>query len=98
VEEHKETKANHDQLIELNRQAEYYKALIIELKKRRPVYVPINEDIIDVALGEYINNRDEPLVVPFLREDREVYSFGTKRVFVKYENGKIAVRVGGGFM
>jgi hypothetical protein len=98
VDDHQETQLLHDRLNEQHREAEYYKALVIELKKRRPIYIPVKEDIIDVAIGDYINNRDDPLVVPFLREDREVYSFGTKRVFVKYENGKIIVRVGGGFM
>jgi len=36
--------------------------------------------------------------VPFTREDKGVYLFGTKRVFIKVENGKIIIRVGGGFM
>jgi len=70
----------------------------LELKKRRPVYVPVKEDIVDVAVGEFVNTREDPLVVPFLREDHEIYNFGTKRVYVKLEKGKVIIRVGGGFM
>jgi hypothetical protein len=69
-----------------------------ELKSRRPTYVPVKEDPVDIALASYVNNREEALAVPFKREDFEIYHFGTKRIFVKMENGKIIIRVGGGFM
>lgn len=44
-----------------------------------------------------------PLLIPFKREQPEIYNFGSKRIFVKLENGRIistlySVRVGGGFM
>ena len=69
-----------------------------ELKKRRPTYQPINDDPVDQALATYVNARNDVLAVPFNREDFEIYTFGTKRVFVKIEKGKVIVRVGGGFM
>jgi len=37
-------------------------------------------------------------MVPLIREDNEIYTFGTKRIFIKLEQGKIIIRVGGGFM
>lgn len=33
-----------------------------------------------------------------MRESEGVYEFGSKRVMVKEEKGKIRVRVGGGFL
>ena len=61
-------------------------------------YVATRDDPIDSALAEYINTRERPLDVPFTREQNGTYLFGSKRVFIKIENGKIIIRVGGGFM
>lgn len=36
--------------------------------------------------------------MPFQRKDPGVYQFGSKRVFIRVENGVIIVRVGGGYM
>jgi hypothetical protein len=69
-----------------------------ELKSKKPTYVPVREDPVDVALAQFVNNREEALAVPFKREDFEIYHFGTKRIFVKLEKNKIIIRVGGGFM
>ena len=44
------------------------------------------------------NELGEPLDVQFVREDSGVYYYGSKRVFVKIEGGKIILRVGGGYM
>lgn len=76
------------------------KKLILELKGRSQQYVPISEDQIDVYLGEYINASTNPnkLTTLFIRERQGVYQFGTKRIFVKMEQGKIFIRVGGGFL
>ena len=77
---------------------ECLRRIVTELQSRSAVYIPVKEDPVDYALSEFINVRDKPLEVPFCREQPGVYLFGTKRVFVKYENGKIIIRVGGGFM
>ncbi len=77
---------------------ECLRRIVTELQSRSSVYIPIKEDQVDHALSEYINARDKPLEVPFCREDKGIYLFGSKRVFVKVENGKIIIRVGGGFM
>lgn len=74
------------------------KKLIVQLRNRRPVYVPVGTDPVDVALAEYLNAREEPLMVPLIREASEVYNFGTKKIFIKIEQGKIIIRVGGGYM
>lgn len=75
------------------------KKLILELKERAQVYIPLDDEI-DTRLGEFINSSNDPakLTKLFLREGEGVYSFGTKRVYVKMENGKIFIRVGGGFL
>jgi hypothetical protein len=79
-------------------ETEALREIATELKKRNPTYVPVKEDPVDVALAMYVNHREEFLAVPFAREDHEIYHFGTKRIFVKMEKGKIIIRVGGGFM
>lgn len=67
------------------------KRLILELKGRSQTYVPVNDDNIDLRLAEYINASSNPnkLTTLFIRERDGVYQFGTKRVFVKMEGGKI---------
>jgi hypothetical protein len=74
------------------------KHMVVVIKNRNPMYVPVKGDVVDETLAEYLNNRTEPIAVPFYRQDSEVYIFGTKRIFVKLDCGRIAIRVGGGFM
>lgn len=59
-------------------------------------YVPVRDDPIDVAVADFTNTNYPE--VPLVREMMGIYMFGAKRVFVKLENGRINVRVGGGFM
>ena len=67
------------------------KKLILELKGRSQSYVPVNEDRVDLKLAEYINASTDPkkYTTLFIRERDGVYQFGTKRVFVKMEGGRI---------
>lgn len=67
------------------------KKLILELKGRSQTYIPVNDDNIDVMLADYINASQNPnkLTTLFIRERDGVYQFGTKRIFVKMEGGKI---------
>jgi hypothetical protein len=74
------------------------KHMVVMIKNRNPMYVPVEGDVVDEALAEYLNNRTETIPVPFYRQDFEIYVFGTKRIFVKLDCGRIAIRVGGGFM
>ena len=53
--------------------------------------MPVQDDNIDSALSEYINASTNPnkLTTLFIRERDGVYQFGSKRVYVKMESGKI---------
>lgn len=76
------------------------KAYIIDLKSRIAVYIPVQGDSIDKRLAEYINNYPEraKLKIMFLRESEGIYQFGTKKVYVRVDQDKINIRVGGGFL
>ena len=76
------------------------KAYIIDLKSRIAVYIPVKNDSIDKKLAEYINNYPEraKLKIMFLRESEGIYQFGTKKVYVRVDQDKINIRVGGGFL
>ena len=63
--------------------------MIGELQRPKPSYQAVKDDFVDQALAEYINARPEPMEVNFIREDSGTYLFGSKRVFIKIENGKI---------
>lgn len=64
----------------------------------RIVHEPFRGDEVDQGLADYLNSKDPPVPVPFRREEPGVYFFGTKKVFIKIEQGRIIIRVGGGFM
>ncbi|CAG9325312.1 unnamed protein product [Blepharisma stoltei] len=72
--------------------------VVAEVKMQNPVYFPVNNDNIDQALAAYLNSRDEVVPVPFIREAAGVYLFGSRRVLVSFERGKLTVKVGGGFL
>ena len=64
---------------------------MLELKGRSATYVAVTDDNLDTALAEYINASTDPnkLTTLFIRERDGVYQFGSKRVYVKMEGGKI---------
>ena len=76
------------------------KNYIIDLKARVAVYVPVKDDAVDLKVAEYINNYPErsKLKIMFMRESQGVYSFGSKKITVRVEKGRIMIRTGGGFM
>ena len=76
------------------------KKLILEMKEKTNIYIPISNDPIDNKLADFLNNiKDEhKLRVLFIREGEGVYRFGQRKVYVKIEQDKIYIRVGGGFM
>lgn len=53
-----------------------------------------------MALADYLNNIADKtkLQVMFIRLNPGVYSFGSKKVCIKVDNGKINIRVGGGYL
>jgi|TARA_B110000285_G_C14987377_1_gene544543 hypothetical protein len=65
-----------------------------------PLYQFVKGDQIDIALCQFLNNyRDrEFLKVRFVRENEGVYTFGTKKIFVKLLDTGLKIRVGGGYL
>jgi len=53
-------------------------------------------DMIDNMLNHYINEADCP--VPIRKIGNGFYLFGTKKIYAKILNGKLVIRVGGGYM
>ena len=52
--------------------------------------------MLDELLGNYINETGCP--VPIQRLGNGFYMFGTRKIFAKVLNGRLVIRVGGGFM
>ncbi len=64
------------------------------------MYIPVKDDNIDRRLAEYINNYPDrqKLKIMFLRESEGVYEFGSRRIFVRVDQDRINIRVGGGYL
>jgi hypothetical protein len=60
------------------------------------LYNAMKGDLVDELLAKYINLAQCP--VPIKRLGNGYYLFGTKKIFAKIMNGKLVIRVGGGFM
>ena len=70
----------------------------IQTSRKSPKLQKLTEpDIIDVALSEF-EKLHQDLSVFFVKEQEGVYTFGSKKMFLKHENGRIYARIGGGFM
>lgn len=82
-----------DDIEDKENEIEALKQLIDKVRKRVPLYIPIKDDPIDTALAEYLNSRSDPLAVPFTREDLGVYVFGTKKIYLKLDSGKISSKL-----
>ena len=65
------------------------------LKSKVHIYAPIEQDNIDINLAEHLNSLPDSQALSelFSRESEGIYHFGTKRVFVKIENGKIISKI-----
>ena len=87
-------------LKEADIEIETLKEFILRLKSMTAQYVPVKGDAVDEALAEYINTMEDKskLKVMFIRVNPGVYQFGSKKICIKVEQGKINIRVGGGFM
>ena len=60
------------------------------------IYKPIAGDIVDEKLAEYINQYGSP--VPWVRDAAGNYTYGTKKVNVKFMRNNLIIKVGGGSM
>ena len=65
-------------------------------KPKFTVYIPIKGELIDEKLAEYINEQGS--AVPWLRLSEGNYSYGSKKVNVKYMRLHLIIKVGGGSM
>jgi len=59
-------------------------------------YKPVRGDPVDEIMARYLNEMKMPLPVKRLGEG--YYLFGTKKIYSKIMQGKLVIRVGGGFM
>ena len=89
-----------NQLKEADSEIESLKDYIKMLKNQFAQYVPVKGDAVDEALAEYINSQEDKssMKVMFIRINPGIYQFGSKKICVKVEQGKINIRVGGGYM
>ena len=73
---------------------------IVELRDKAAIYLPAKDDAIDMHIADYINNypNRNDLKVMFMRESEGTYQFGSKRINIKVEAGKIKIRTGGGYL
>ena len=60
----------------------------------------MKDDNVDLRLAEYINNYPDrsKLKIMFMRESEGIYQFGTRKIYVRVEQSKIIIRVGGGYL
>ena len=87
-------------LKEAESEIEALKAYILEMKAKVAIYIPVNDDLVDKKLADYINNYPDRtrLKVMFLRESEGVYEFGSRKIAIKVEKDGIKIRVGGGYL
>lgn len=62
----------------------------------RKWYIPVKGDPIDEMMAKYLN--ECPYYVPVKRLGDGQYMYGSKKIFAKIMNGKLIIRVGGGYM
>ncbi len=68
-----------------------------KLKLRNvPKYQPLKGDDVDKLLADWIYANNCP--IPISRLGSGYYQFGQKKVYAKITNGKLVIRVGGGYM
>lgn len=80
-----------DMLEEKEYQKGSMQKMIEDIKKSKPAYVGKRDDTTDLALARYLNARENALEVNFIRVDKEKYTFGTKKVEIKKEDGNLYV-------
>lgn len=81
---------------EIDNLVQYIRFLMSQMAQ----YVPVKGDLVDEALAKYINQQADKtkLKVMFIRLNPGIYQFGSKKVCIRVEQGKIIIRVGGGYM
>ena len=64
--------------------------------KQQQEYKAVKGDLVDEMIAKYLAGIDCP--VPFRRLGNGYYLFGLRKIFAKILNGKLVIRVGGGYM
>ena len=72
------------------------KALNNQPVVQKPVFTLPKGDLLDEMLGQYIHQANCP--VPIKKLGNGYYIFGTRKIYAKIMNGKLVIRVGGGYM
>jgi hypothetical protein len=62
----------------------------------KPAYALPKGDLLDEMIGQYIHQANCP--VPIKKLGNGYYIFGTRKIYAKILNGKLVIRVGGGYM
>lgn len=65
-------------------------------KEKKVEHVPVAGDRVDEDFAHFINKIGLPFKV--YRNSASSYKFGTKSITAKFVNGKLVIRVGGGYM
>lgn len=65
-------------------------------KSQKPIFQMPKGDLLDQMLSHYISQAH--CLVPIRKLGNGFYLFGTKKIYAKILNGKLVIRVGGGFM
>ena len=68
---------------------------VVQVLKKK-WYIPIKGDLVDELMAKYLNEMNCPLPVKRIGDGN--YLFGTKKIFARIMQGKLVIRVGGGFM
>ena len=74
----------------------YVEPAYVEPKKAAENYVAASGDDVDQLIAKYINLHECP--VPITRLGGGYYMFGTRKIYAKVMNGRLVIRVGGGYM
>ena len=64
--------------------------------KQIKLYKPVRGDVVDEMFADYLNKAK--LTIEVQRISASNYMFGTKKILAKIINGKLVIRVGGGYM
>lgn len=70
--------------------------IIQKANQPRKQYIPVKGDLVDEMMAKFIN--ECPFYIPVERLAEGHYMIGNKKVYAKIMNGKLIIRVGGGYM
>ena len=81
------------QLEEANQKPPTPEPIVVEVEEKVEAQIEIQDDV-DAMLAQYISG----CLVPIKKVGGGYYMFGIKKIYAKIMNGKLVIRVGGGYM